>query len=284
MKIKFKSILPSMTFLFIGLLYFLAIRTLPITVPPELNNTLIMGLITCVILFLLSKKMLRYENIKLSVVHLIPNKATFMRLFIGLFIGAGIVGTMLFALFTLTNLNLDRLESQTMAPFLLAASVFIPLALMEELLFRGYPFFRLTQTINIRWVLLMTSILFALYHYDGTSNISSLLLGPGIWGITFGVAAYLSKSIAVPLGIHISANVLQALFGLKSGYVPMWEVTQSTNITTTIEPDQLGIAMQFILLILTLIVLEFSINKKNSIRKKVANLRSNFTNKTVSEK
>ena len=284
MNIKFKLILPSIVFLFIGLLFFLAIRTLPITMPPELNNMLMMGLIACAFLFFLSKRMLRYESIELSVVHLKPNKTTFLRLLIGLIIGAIIVGVMLYTVFTLTNLNLNRVESQTMAPFLLAVSAFIPLALMEELLFRGYPFFRLTQTINIRWVLLITAILFALYHYNGTASVSSLLIGPGVWGVTFGVAAYLSKSIAVPLGMHISTNVLQAIFGLKSRYVPMWEVEQSTKIETFIEPTQLGIAMQIVLLVISIIVLEISLYRRKSMHKKVANIHLNMMNEKVLKK
>ena len=172
------------------------------------------------------------------------------------------MGAMLLALFTLTDLNLERNQNQTVLAFLIPAIAFAPLALMEELLFRGYPFFRLAQVINIRWVLLITATLFALYHYNGSGNIGGLFLGPGIWGVTFGVAAYLSKSIAVPLGIHISANALQALFGLKSGYVAIWEVTRFANPSASIEPDHLGLIMQLILLVLTVIVLELTTRSK----------------------
>jgi membrane protease YdiL (CAAX protease family) len=270
MNIKIKPILPSLLFLFLGIFFFFLIRALPFTVPPELNSTLIMSLISCVFLFWLSKFFLSHENINLSTMNLIPNNKTFLRLAIGLVIGVIITGTMLYTLFTLTNLDLQRVESQSFMLFLKASLIFIPLALMEELLFRGYPFFRLSQLINIRWTILITATLFALYHFNGSSSISTLLLGPGIWGVTFGVAAYLSKSIAAPLGIHISANVLQAQFGMKSSYVPMWELTNSTNLATTIEPDQLGIIMQLLLLIFSIIVLEFSIRKKKSTNLKIA--------------
>ena len=175
---------------------------------------------------------------------------------------------MLIALFTLTDLGIERNEAQTWLPFIFASMVFIPLALMEELLFRGYPFFRLAQLINIRWVLLITAILFALYHYNGSQNIGFLLLGPGIWGVTFGVAAYLSKSIAVPLGIHISANVLQAVFGLKTDYNPMWIVTKNIDpLTTNINPEHIGFIMQIILLIISVIILEVALKVKNRSRK-----------------
>lgn len=276
-----KLIFPSMAYIIIGLLFFLAMRTVPFVMLPEMIGMLLGGLIACVFFFLLSLKMLNYEKLELSSMHLIPNKKTFMRLLIGLAIGAVIVGFMLYALFSLTNLSLERHEAQTMFPFLLTASIIIPLALMEELLFRGYPFFRLSQLLNIRWVLLITAVLFALYHYNGTNSLTSLLLGPGIWGVAFGVAAYLSKSLAVPLGMHISANALQAVFGLKPKYVPMWEMTQSTSLTVSIEAEQLGLIMQILLLIISIVVLEFSLYKKKSIQKKVVNIQSCLNDKSV---
>jgi len=283
MNVKFKSLLPSLLCLFIGMLFFFSMRALPISMPPELNTKFIMGLISCVLLLLLSKVFLRYEDIKSSAMHLLPNNKTLMRLFMGLVIGAVIAGTMIYILFTFTNLDLNRVASQSSATFMLASMVFIPLALMEELLFRGYPFFRLTQLINIRYVILITALLFALYHFNGTSSITSLLLGPGVWGVTFGVAAYLSKSIAVPLGIHISANALQALFGLKSGYVPIWEISKSTEIFSLLEPDHLGIIMQFLLLIVSILVLEYSLWKKDVIRMKVAKIKTDINSNQVTE-
>ncbi len=283
MNIKIKSLLPSILCLFIGMLFFYSMRALPIAMPPELNTKFIMGLISCVFLLLLSKVFLRYEDIKSSAMHLLPNNKTLMRLFMGLVIGAVIVGVMLYTLFTFTNLDLNRVETQTMTSFMLASLVFIPLALMEEILFRGYPFFRISQLINIRWVILITSVVFALYHFNGTSSIVSLLLGPGVWGVTFGVAAYLSKSIAVPLGIHISANALQALFGLKSGYVPLWEISKSTELFSLLEPDHLGIIMQFLLLIVSILVLEYSLWKKDVIRIKVAKIKADINSNPVTE-
>ena len=223
---------------------------------------IIASTIVCIGFLILSGIFLRYEKLNMSSMNLIPNKSSIPKLFFGLIIGTAIVGLMLLVLFTMTNLDIQRDENQSIMLFIKASLVFVPLALMEEILFRGYPFFRLSQLINIRWVIFLTSILFALYHYNGSSNIYSLFIGPGIWGVVYGVAAYLSNSIAVPLGIHISANVLQALFALKSDYVPMWDVIINKDISNTITPDHLGIIMQIILLVISIIILEFSIRKK----------------------
>jgi len=264
MQTTIKTILPSLVFLILGMLFFLLLRSFSF---PPIVGRFVFSVFATVCLYYLSKVFLGFEKIPLSAVHLVPNKATLMRLGIGIMIGMTIVGIMLIVLFNLTDLGIERVENQTLLLFLLAAIVFIPLALMEELLFRGYPFFRLLQLINIRWVLLITATLFALYHYNSTQNIGSLLLGPGIWGVAFGVAAYLSKSIAVSLGMHISANFLQALFGLKTDYTSMWAITKTADPSNIgIDPELIGLIMQLFLLVVSIVILELFIKSKYSKR------------------
>lgn len=263
MKSSIKATLPSLATLMLGMLVFILLATtLPVFTFSVVIAKYVFSSLAIALIYFISKVFLKFENIDLSIVHLIPAKDTWVRLIIGLMIGAVITGVMLIALFNLTGLGLERVETQTLLPFVISALVFIPLAFMEELLFRGYPFFRLTQIINIRWVILITAILFTLYHYNGSQNLWSLFIGPGIWGVTYGVAAYISKSIAVPLGIHISANVLQALFGLKSGYDPMWKVIDNQELLTQMNHDHLGIIMQIILLVCSVIVLELALKTK----------------------
>jgi hypothetical protein len=262
MQSKIKLTLPAFIYLALGMLIFIISRS--INFPPTMQFSVgVIGVLISLIFFYLAKAFLGYEKISLAMVNLVPNKGTFNRFSVGIIIGAIITGIMLTLLFTLTEIDIERVPSETWLSFLLAAIVFVPLALMEELLFRGYPFFRLTQVFNIRWVLLITATLFAFYHYNDATSISSIMLGPGIWGVTFGVAAYLSKSIAVPLGMHFSANAMQALFGLKLDHVALWKVTKSTNLTTTLEPEHLGLIMQLILLVVSVIVLELGIRKNN---------------------
>ncbi|WP_395376633.1 lysostaphin resistance A-like protein [Marinicella sp. W31] len=261
-----KTILPSLAFLIIGMLFF--IITPPVysmfTMPPLIGRVVFAG-IAILLFYYLSRAFVRFENLSLAAVRLVPNRDTWRRLVVGLLMGVLIAGAMLMALFTLTDWDVERVEVQTLWPFLLASLVFVPMAFMEELLFRGYPFFRLTQIIHVRWVILLTAILFAFYHYNSEQTVSSILLGPGIWGVTFGVAAYVSKSVAVPLGIHISANVLQALFGMKHYFNPMWTMTQSNDpLKVGMNAEYLGLTMQLILLCGSLLVLEWVIKCRKS--------------------
>ncbi len=266
MQITFKSVIPALATLLLGMMLFIFLGTISaaITLPPMLRPYLFSGL---VILFVygVSKFFLQHERIPLTAVNLIPDNRTWLRLVMGLVVGGVISGLMLAALFSLTDLAVEREQTQTLLPFIMASLVFIPLALMEELLFRGYPFFRLSQVMNIRWVLLITAILFALYHYNESTSLGTVLLGPGIWGVTYGVAAYMSNSIALPLGIHAAANVMQALFGLKPAYLPMWQVNvPDSSWTSSTNPDSLGIVMQLVLLVFSVAVLEWHIARRKN--------------------
>jgi CAAX protease family protein len=258
-----RPVFPALLFLLLGMIFFPALSA--ISIPPFLNHKIIFGLVACAVLFFMSYRFVKYEDSSLSEFNLWPTKQSGIKLGYGLLIGGLITGLMLIIMFTLTDLNLAAIDDQSWFLFFMASLVFIPLALMEEILFRGYPFFRLSKVLNVRWVVLLTSTLFALYHYNGTQSLVTLLLGPGIWGVVFAVAAYLSKSIAVPLGIHIAANFMQALLGLKADYSAMWSTTiveNSSNFGVNIEA--LGIALQIVLLIMTILVFEFSIRREKS--------------------
>ena len=261
-----KSFFLPFLFLTLGFMMFFALGSVPVPPPPFIVGKFILGFMAVTILYFLSKAFLRFENIPMAVVHLLPNKESFLRLGFGLAIGFLVVGLMLFALFTLTHIDIQKTQEPTLLVLFFSLSAFIPLALMEELLFRGYPFFRLSQIINVRWVILITSVLFALYHYNGANSIASVLLGPGVWGVAFGVAAYLSKSIAVPLGMHMAANVLQGFYGMKTDYPSMWTLIEVGHASDAyMSHETLGVVMQLVVLFISLLVLEVSSSKaKNS--------------------
>ncbi len=261
-----KPFIFPLLFLLIGMVTFplLGVLLSAFTFPPELARYVFSILVIAIVLFL-SQWFLGLEKISFSAVNLKPDKNTWLRLILGCAIGVLLSGTMLLVLFFFSELSLERDSgAQSMFPFLLSAIIFFPLAYMEELVFRGYPFFRLSESLNIRWVILLTAILFALYHYNGSQSVISLLIGPGIWGVTFGVAAYLSNSLAVPLGIHTSANFLLAMLGLKVEYVGMWVVTMDAGqADAVVFHEQLGMWVQLGLLVVTILIFEMFHLRKN---------------------
>ena len=85
--------------------------------------------------------------------------------------------------------------------------------LLEELLFRGFLFQRLIAGLGIIWAQLILGGLFAFGHVTDPE----LSLSAQIWGgldlvlaaMVFGLAYYRTKSLALPVGLHLGWNWFQ---------------------------------------------------------------------------
>ena len=138
----------------------------------------------------------------------------------------------------------------------------VPLAFMEELAFRAYPFILLHRRYGIWVAQVVTAVAFAMYHLPGGSSLLGVLLGPGIWGLIFGIAAAWSRGIAVPLGIHAALNAGQMVMGLKGTDDAIWKISDSGKLSSAAKFDvnQVGLAMQLAVLFIA-ICLTFLYNK-----------------------
>lgn len=107
----------------------------------------------------------------------------------------------------LTGANLSR--------FALMALSLIPLAFMEELAFRSYPFVKLKNAYGVWAAQIVMAILFALYHYIGGWSLAASFIGPGVWSFAFGWLALRSNGISLPTGFHFGLNLALAAIGNK---------------------------------------------------------------------
>ena len=147
--------------------------------------------------------------------------------------------------------------------FILYLSI-IPLAFMEEMAFRSYPFNALNKAFGLRKTQIIIAIAFAIYHIIQGWGIAIAFLGPGIWAFVFGLGTIWSKGIALPTGIHFSLNLMQQLLGMKPGENASIFVVKQPIQTITNSIDQFsvaGIVSQVVVLIITLILMEYYIRK-----------------------
>lgn len=253
MKQKINQYRNPLIFIALGMLFFEIISLVPFAISaPRATLSILM----CLLFLGLAKLFARQEGLQLKDVNLWPDMHTPARLALGFGMGAGIVGVMLMALFNLTAVDYEPVVGQSPLPFVLSSLVIIPLALMEEILFRSYPFFRMLKKVNVRMVIFITAVLFGLYHLNDETTIIGVLLGPGIWGVVYGVAAYLSKSVAVPLGIHVAANFMQGVFGMNSHVDSMLMINLVESNSVIMDAEVLGVGMQIVILITAIFILE----------------------------
>ncbi|WP_157884300.1 CPBP family intramembrane glutamic endopeptidase [Paraglaciecola hydrolytica] len=203
---------------------------------------------------------LKTEHRHLSSIGLKWQSGTARHLVLGTLLGMAVVGFMLFTLALLSPIKVELVANPDFWNAIgWATVVLIVLALMEEIVFRSYPFFRLAESVGIRTSIYLSSIVFAFYHGLDPAN----LLGPGVWGLYFGLAAIKTKGIALPLGLHFGLNLMQCLFGMKPHHASsIWTIVPD-GTTRFFAAETVGLSLQIILLIVGVILIELHVRQKD---------------------
>ena len=125
--------------------------------------------------------------------------------------------------------GLARFELSTSAAQALAnaAALMLAVALAEELLFRGVLFQRLMDGLGIWPAQVLTALLFVLTHLNnpGMEGATKVWAGCNIFlaSILFGLTFVRTRSLAMPIGLHFMANVMQGVilgFGVSGESEP----------------------------------------------------------------
>ncbi len=216
-------------------------------------------------ILLLTWAFLRFEKKSFADIGLKWESKTPIRFGKGFLIGVAISCTMLWAIIVLGDLKIEWAENYELPSFLLWSLAFIPLAFMEEVAFRSYPFVKLHQDFGLRFTQVVLAILFAFYHL-GEDSIVTIFIGPGVWAFVYGMAAVYSKGISLPTGLHFGANFVLAILGDKKGIDPILIVDYAKEATPEMiaHTETLGIIIQFVLLVGALVAMELYLRRHKS--------------------
>ncbi len=120
-----------------------------------------------------------------------------------------------------------RLDAAGSAAVWPALGLLAAAAATEELLFRGFLFQRLLDGLGEWPAQLVIAALFVLTHSDAlrAHGALGLLAGANIFlaSVALGLAYLRTRSLAMPLGLHLAANVMQGPvlgFGVSGGVAP----------------------------------------------------------------
>jgi membrane protease YdiL (CAAX protease family) len=205
---------------------------------PSSSERLAHGIVGTIAGFLTLFLFLRFDKKRFSDIGLQIDRKTILRFLTGVGIGIIIMGTLATGVLYMTNTAIRVNPAGNFWNFLLMTAPLILLAFMEELGFRTYPLEILKDKVGVRTSLVVTSVLFALYHIANGWTIAASFYGPGVWGLVFGLAAVYSKGIAMPTGIHYAANLTTAAFADKGNTVSLWIVGQAdTSSIKQIAPE-----------------------------------------------
>ena len=230
---------------------------------------LVQGTIGTVAALLTTFLFLKIDKKRFSDIGLTFEGKTVVKFFVGVFIGILIMGLLAMSVVYISDVRIDVNPGSNVLNFLLVTASLIPLALMEELGFRAYPLEILKDKIGIRLAIIVTSILFALYHVASGWTVASSFYGPAVWGLVFGLAAIYSNGIALPTGIHYAANLTTSAFGEATGSESIWTVKPSVA-TVTKEVDWATLFPVFALLAFAIICIELYMRQKTNARNSFA--------------
>ncbi|HEY0679999.1 MAG TPA: type II CAAX endopeptidase family protein [Chitinophagaceae bacterium] len=200
------------------------------------------GIIGTAAAFLTTYLFLKSDKKTFADIGLKSESKTIVRFVSGIVIGILIMGLLIAGVFYFSDVEINVNPESTLLSFLLMSAPLIPLAFMEELGFRAYPLEILKNTVGIRTAIIITSVLFALYHIVNGWSVTTSFSGPAIWGLIFGLAAVYSKGIALPTGIHYAANLTSSAFSDTKNKSSIWIVEQSGKLTAK-EPGSIDLTL-----------------------------------------
>jgi CAAX protease family protein len=223
------------------------------------------GTIATAVSFLTTYLFLRFDKKPFADVGLKFENSTVRKFCVGILIGVGLMGLMTMSVIYFSGFKIELNKNSNLLNFLFWTSPLILLALMEEVGFRAYPLVILKDKVGIRASIIITSILFALYHIPNGWTISDAFFGPAILGLIFGLAATYSNGIAMPTGIHYAINLTTSAFGAINNTVSIWTIRQS-NTPTLASHQGTDFATRIpnlCLLVFAIICLELYVGRKN---------------------
>lgn len=262
--IKGRSILKATLFcvIFTGLFVVLSFAK---SLLPNTHERLFHGITGAIAAFLVTLFFLKFDKKSFTEIELHFERKTVERFVIGVFVGILIMGSLAAGVMYFTHVAIELNPKTDVGHFFFATAPLIPLAFMEELGFRAYPLQILKDKTGIRLSIIITSILFALYHIVNGWTIVSSFIGPATWGLIFGLAAIYSKGIAMPTGIHYAANLTTSAFGEKGNTTSIWTVKTPDNVVTTVNSvDWTMILPSLVILILGLASIEIYLRRKTT--------------------
>ena len=149
-----------------------------------------------------------------------------------LLVGAALGGLLMLvpaALLFASGLVTFPMNAPDLAGFWPVIGVLAAAAVTEEVLFRGFLFQRFIDGVGVWPAQIVIAALFTLTHSDALREIGvqGLLAGANIFlaSIMFGLAFWRTRSLALPLGLHFAANVVQGPmlgFGVSGDDQPGW--------------------------------------------------------------
>jgi hypothetical protein len=158
---------------------------------------------------------LRWEKLRWSDIGAAPNLQSMSRAVAGFALGLLLVGAQTCFVRLAGHVHWVRTPSVGWLPTAMAFAAYVTLAAREELAFRGYPLRRLDSCFGAWTAQFVVAFVFAMEHVAGGATWTNAILGAFVGSLLFGMAALVTRGLALPIGLHAAWNFGQWALGEK---------------------------------------------------------------------
>lgn len=173
---------------------------------PGWPEEIVIGAVGVLLTLALTTAFLRWDRKSFNDVGLAWDRRTHMRFLIGCAIGFTLVALHVAIVASTGQVNWIRNDKVDATGIAVAALGYGFLALREEIAFRGYPLRTLVPAFGALGAQLMVMAVFVAEHRLGGATWSNAIFGSGLGALVFGMAALVTRGIALPLGLHAAWN------------------------------------------------------------------------------
>lgn len=182
--------------------------------PGQLSQ-IALGSTTTAATFLVTWLFLLWDKLRLRDVGAAPDLQSISRAIVGFALGLLLVGIQTYLVRLGGHVHWVRTPVVGFAPVSMAFVAYITLASREELAFRGYPLRRLDSCFGAWPAQCIVAFVFAIEHVAGGMTWTNAFLGVFVGSLLFGIAALVTRGLAVPIGLHAAWNFGQWTLGEK---------------------------------------------------------------------
>lgn len=183
--------------------------------PTHWNQHILLA-ITISITFILTLLFSKWDGFTLKQLGVVPTGATLKKVAIGFGIGLLLAMLQPIIILGLGHFTMSHAPSVKLYSVLFYLTLYLLVAMREELAFRGYPLVALHRAYGFWTAQLVIALLFSLEHRASGMGWLQAFLGAGTGAFLFGVAAIRTRGIALPIGLHAAWNFGQWSFGFKN--------------------------------------------------------------------
>ncbi|MBO9617826.1 MAG: CPBP family intramembrane metalloprotease [Niabella sp.] len=179
-----------------------------------------------VLTFILLVIFCRWNNSSLKAAGISFQRKSLSYFFMGYILGLVLIIAWVLLTLVLTPYQLSLNAGSHISAVPSAFLLFLFVAIREELVYRSYFLQSLTTAFTTIIALLIVTIVFILEHRAAGISWKTSIIGSGLGGVLFGIAAIKTKGIALPVGLHSAWNFGRWAFGL-TGSRGIWHYTNT---------------------------------------------------------